>query len=136
MRLAQRLRTKHLYPLTAGLFESVTYLEDVKADFADLRQADHAYLVMAEWRKRTRNRSRNEDRDTTAGKMVKILKDAQIDHHLVCLVCEVLCDLKIAFVPSYNKTLQYSNLNYNRQWCNLFVHNQIDNAASVRHAHY
>ena len=82
MRIAQRLQTKHLYPLTASLLESVAYLDSVKADFSDMRQADHAYLVMAEWRKLTRN-----DRgDTSAAQIVKYLKDAGIDIHLVCLV--------------------------------------------------
>ena len=83
MRLAQRLKTEHLYPLTAAMLENDKYLDDVKADFADLHQSDHAYLVMAEWRKRTRNR----EGDTSAGEMVKLLKNLHIDHHLICLVC-------------------------------------------------
>ena len=88
MRIAQRVRTEHLYPLTARLLETVKYLDDVKANFSDLEQADHAYLIMAEWRKRTRNKK--SDRNTTAEKMVKIFKEGKIDHHLVCLVCGTL----------------------------------------------
>ena len=84
MRLAQRLGTEHLYPLTACLLETVKYLDDVKANFADLTQSDHVYLVMAEWRKRTRNRER--DMFTPASKMVRVLEEAKIDHHLLCLV--------------------------------------------------
>ena len=88
MRIAQRVGTEHLHPMTAGLLETVKYLDDVRANFSDLEQADHAYLVMAEWRKRTRNKKT--DRDTTAEKMVKILKEGNIYHHLVCLVCRTL----------------------------------------------
>ena len=82
MRLAHRVRTENLYPLTAELLDNVKYLEDVKTDFSDLRQAEHAYLVMAEWRKRTRNKRG----DTSAGRIVEILKGLGIDQHLVCLV--------------------------------------------------
>ena len=82
MRIAQRLRTEHLYPLTAGLLETVSYLETIKSDFADLREADHAFLVMAEWRKLIRN----ERGDTSAAAMVKLLKDANINIHVVCQV--------------------------------------------------
>ena len=82
MRLAHHLKAENLYPLTAELLENVKFLEDVKADFADLKQTDHACLVMVEWRKRVRN----ERGDTSAGRMAKILHDIKIDHHLVCLV--------------------------------------------------
>ena len=84
MRLAHHLRTDNLYPLTAALVGSVKFLEDVQADFQDLKQADHAYLVMVEWRKRVRNQRG----DTSAGRMVTMLQGAKIDHHLVCLVCK------------------------------------------------
>ena len=93
MRIAQRLRTEHLYPLTAGLLSTVKYLDYVKANFADLDHADHAYLVMTEWRKQTKNQ--RTDRDTTAEKLVKILEEGNIDHHLVCLV--------YILVKSYNE---------------------------------
>ena len=79
LRIAQRLRTEHLYPLTAALLETVDYVDDVKADFADLGQAEHAFLVMAEWRRRALNQKRN----LTAGQLVEVLTEAKIDHHIV-----------------------------------------------------
>ena len=88
IRLAQRLRKEYLYPLTACLFKTVKYLEDVQDDFPDLLQSDRTYLVMAEWRKQMSNRQQKDDmKETTAGRIAEILKDADIDHHLVCLVC-------------------------------------------------
>ena len=82
MRLAHLVRTDDLYPLTAELLDNVKYLEDVKTDFSDLRQAEHAFLVMVEWRKRMRNKRG----DTSTGRIVEILKGVGIDKHLVCLV--------------------------------------------------
>ena len=81
-----------LYPLTAGLLKITNQLDRIKADFPDLEQSDHAYLVMVEWRKETSNQMG----DTSAGQMVKLLQKAKIDHHLVCLVCETpLCSLML-----------------------------------------
>ena len=89
MRLAQRLRTEHIYPLAAGLFNTVKILEDINNDFPDLRQVDRTYLVISEWRRRKESRKRKEETGITAGQIAKILQDAGIDHHLMCLVCEV-----------------------------------------------
>ena len=86
LRIANRLRQEHLIPLAAGLLGSVKYLENIQANFSDLRMEEHAYLILAEWRKRTRNQRGN----TSAQGIVKILMDVKIDHHLVCLVCYIL----------------------------------------------
>ena len=120
MRLAYRLRTQNIYPLTKALVESIKFLEDVQADFADLKQAHHAYLVMVEWRKRVCN----ERGDTSAGRMVTILQDAKIDNHLVCLVCimffpililpPILCRLAKIPIAVYLKQIRESTEGYLR----------------------
>ena len=83
MRIAQRVRKEHMHPLTANLLQYVDYLDTVEDDFAELRRADHAFLIMVEWRKR----QRIQRRDPTAGVMLQMLKDTDMDHHLVCQVC-------------------------------------------------
>ena len=103
MRLAQRLRTDHLYALTTRLLKYVKYLDDIKVNFPDLEQSDHAYLVMVEWIKQTRNKRG----DTSAGQMVKILKNANIDHHLVCLVCKTPLSLLMVYVKRLERACLY-----------------------------
>ena len=83
MRIAQRVRKEQMYPLTANLLQSVDYLHTVEDDFAELRRVDHAFLIMVEWRTQLRIRRR----DAAASEMVKMLKEADMDPHLVCQVC-------------------------------------------------
>ena len=82
MKIAQRIREEHMHPLTANLVEYDAYLGTVENNFPDMTRSDHAFLVMVEWRRRLRNERKN----ATAEKIVEVLKAANIDHHLVCLV--------------------------------------------------
>ena len=102
MRIAQRVRKEHMHPLTANLLQSVDYLYTVEDDFAELRRTDHAFLIMVEWR----TQLRIQRRDATADEMVKMLKEADMEHHLVCQVC-----------VTYSRSLK----NYVSPNCSIFL---------------
>ena len=82
MRVGIRVKTEHMYPLTAELLESVEYFENLISENQELRQ-NHSFLVMVEWRRRIRN----DKADASAGQLADVLKKANIDPHIVCLVC-------------------------------------------------
>ena len=84
MRVAQRVRPDFLYPLAANLLDNVEYLEHTKADFAEMKTSETVLLNLVEWKRRVVN----ERGDISAEALVKIIRDAGLDEHIMCQVCK------------------------------------------------
>ena len=84
MRVAQRVGPDSLYPFAANLLENVDYLKETKADFAEMKTSEIVLLNLVEWKRRVIN----ERGDVSAGALVKIIREAEIDEHIMCQVCK------------------------------------------------
>ena len=82
MRVARRVRPNSLYPLAANLLVNVDYLEDIKADFAEMKTAEIILLNMVEWKRRLVN----ERGDVSTRTLIKVIKESEIDEHIMCQV--------------------------------------------------
>ena len=87
MRIAVRLSTADLYPVTARLLGNANAaIERMERDFPELRFCDRAFVIMTEWKKLM------EDRDVrpSAEKMVHAfgtMANTESNRHTVCMVC-------------------------------------------------
>ena len=87
MRIAMRLSTSDIYPLTAGLLGNArSMIERTECDFRELRLCDRAFVIMKEWKRRLEDRQES----PTAEKMVQVFEEMEstmeTTKHVVCMV--------------------------------------------------
>ena len=88
MRIAVRLSTDDLYPVTARLLGNAhAAIERMERDFPEWRFCDRAFVIMTEWKKLMEDREEKPSADKMAHVFGKIGNNTESNKHIVCMVC-------------------------------------------------
>ena len=82
MRLARLLHHEHLMILSANLVGNVQFLENLEHQYCGFGPSVHAFMIFHEWKKLIKNRGQA----PTAGMLLYIFENEQIDKHHLCMV--------------------------------------------------
>ena len=82
MRIARLLHHEHLMKLSANLVGNVQFLENLQYQYGGFGTSAHAFMILHEWKKLAKHRGQA----PTAGILLHVFEDKQIDKHNLCMV--------------------------------------------------